>query len=177
MWRVEHLPHTVEKRVLVGKFEGRRPLGRLCTGDNIKMDLQYEWGRQDLSGCRWTSSGLFVNVVMNLWLCQKRGYLWLAKVLLVVKQDSAACRWSAHHTVGTCPAGLCSMQSCSTPQYWNMSSRTLLHAGGQHTTLLEHVQQDSAPCSHSTHHNAETCQAGLYYVQSVNRTHCWNVYG
>jgi hypothetical protein len=28
------------EKVLVEKFEGRRQLGRLCTGENIKMDLQ-----------------------------------------------------------------------------------------------------------------------------------------
>jgi hypothetical protein len=62
-----------EEKVLVGKPEGNRPLGRLRRRweDNIKMDLQ-EVGRggldwiglaQDMD--RWRA---LVNVVMNLWV-------------------------------------------------------------------------------------------------------------
>ena len=65
-------------RVLVGKPEGKRPLGRprLRWEDNIKMDLQEEVG-----GCgdwmelaqdrdRWRA---LVNTVRNLWVPKMRG--------------------------------------------------------------------------------------------------------
>jgi hypothetical protein len=58
-------------RVLVGKPEGRRPLGRPGRRweDNIKMDLrEVGWGAQ--TGLIWlrigTGGGLFVYTVMNL---------------------------------------------------------------------------------------------------------------
>jgi len=45
-------------RVLVGKPEGKRPLGRLRRRweDNIKMDLRDHWGDSDVDGriiLRW----------------------------------------------------------------------------------------------------------------------------
>jgi hypothetical protein len=60
-------------RALVGKPEGRRPLGRPMHKweDNIKMDLrQVGWGGMDWISLaqdrdRWRS---LVNVVMNLWV-------------------------------------------------------------------------------------------------------------
>jgi hypothetical protein len=60
-------------RVMVGKLEGKRPLGRprLIWEDNIKMDLQ-EVGCEDMDGIgvaydrdRWRE---LVNTVMNLWV-------------------------------------------------------------------------------------------------------------
>jgi hypothetical protein len=57
-------------RVLVGRSEGRRPLGRPRHrwGDNIKMDLQdVGWGGMGwiaLAQDRWR---VLVNAVMNLW--------------------------------------------------------------------------------------------------------------
>jgi len=67
-----HVAHMGERRsvyrVLVGKPEGKRPLGRW---DNIKMDLQ-EVGR---GGINWIKlahdrdrSQAIVIVVMNLWV-------------------------------------------------------------------------------------------------------------
>jgi len=58
-------------RVLMGKPEGRRPLGRPRRrwADNIRMDLQeVEWGYMDSNGLvqdrdRWRT---LVGVVMNL---------------------------------------------------------------------------------------------------------------
>jgi hypothetical protein len=59
-------------RVLVGKPEGKRPLGRPRHRweDNIKMDLR-EIG---IEGANWTNQAqgrvwwqAFVNIVMNLW--------------------------------------------------------------------------------------------------------------
>jgi hypothetical protein len=58
-------------RLLVGKPEGKRPLGRPRRRwmDNIKMDLsEIEWGGVDWIGlaqdrCRWRA---LVNSVMNL---------------------------------------------------------------------------------------------------------------
>jgi hypothetical protein len=58
-------------RVLVGKPEGKRPLGRPRRGweDNIKMDLREKgideanWIRLAQDGVQWLA---FVNTVMNL---------------------------------------------------------------------------------------------------------------
>ena len=59
-------------RVLVGKPEGKRPLGRpRCRWeDNIKMDLQEvgaggDWMELALDRDRWRA---LVNTVMNLWV-------------------------------------------------------------------------------------------------------------
>ena len=60
-------------RVLVGKPEGRRPLGRLRRRweDNIKMDLQevgygdMDWIELAQDRDRW---GALVNAVMKLWV-------------------------------------------------------------------------------------------------------------
>jgi hypothetical protein len=60
-------------RILVGRPEGRRPLGRPRHRwkDNIKMDLQeVRWGGMDWIDMaqdrdRWRA---LVNVVMNLWV-------------------------------------------------------------------------------------------------------------
>jgi len=63
-------------RVLVGKPEGKRPLGRPRQEDNIKMDHQEVGG-----GCgdwmvlaqdrdRWQA---LVSMVMNLWVPKMRG--------------------------------------------------------------------------------------------------------
>jgi hypothetical protein len=60
-------------RILVGKPEGRRPLGRVrCTWeDNIKMDLQeggcggMDWIELAQDRDRWC---VRVNVVINLWV-------------------------------------------------------------------------------------------------------------
>jgi hypothetical protein len=60
-------------RVLVGKPEGKRPLGRSRRRweDNIKMDLQeMGWGSIDLIDLaqdrdRWRA---FVNAIMKLWV-------------------------------------------------------------------------------------------------------------
>jgi hypothetical protein len=52
-------------RILVGKTEGKRPLGRPRSRwvDNIKMDLkEIRWDDMD-----WIDLAL-VNMVMNLWL-------------------------------------------------------------------------------------------------------------
>jgi hypothetical protein len=60
-------------RVLVGKSEGKRPLGRPRRGweDNIKMDIQ----KVGCGGMDWIelahdrdSWWEFVNVVINLWV-------------------------------------------------------------------------------------------------------------
>ena len=65
-------------RVLVGKREGKRPLGRprLRWEDNIKMDLQ-EVGCGVLTGSSWlrigTGGGCFVNAVMNIRVSIKCG--------------------------------------------------------------------------------------------------------
>jgi hypothetical protein len=56
-------------RVLVGKPEGKRPLGRprRMWGDNIKMDLrEIGWGGMEWMWLRiGTSDGALVNTVMN----------------------------------------------------------------------------------------------------------------
>jgi hypothetical protein len=60
-------------RLLVGKPEGKRPLGRPRGRwvDNIRMDLgEVGWGGEDWIGLaqdrdRWRA---LVNVVMNLWV-------------------------------------------------------------------------------------------------------------
>jgi hypothetical protein len=60
-------------RLLMGKPEGKRPLGRpRCRWvDNIKIDLlEIDWGSVDWIGLaqdrnRWRA---LVNVVMNLWV-------------------------------------------------------------------------------------------------------------
>jgi hypothetical protein len=57
-------------RALVGKPEGRRPLGRPRRRweDNIKMDLrEVGWGHGlDPSGSGWGQVASFLNAVMNL---------------------------------------------------------------------------------------------------------------
>jgi hypothetical protein len=54
-------------RILVGRPEGRRPLGRPRRrwNDNIKIDLQFGMGRH-LTGLIWLRIGTLVNAVMNL---------------------------------------------------------------------------------------------------------------
>jgi hypothetical protein len=67
-------------RLLVGKPEGRRPLGRPRHRwlDNIRMDLvQVEWGDVDWIDLaqdrdRWR---VLVNSVLNLWIPQNAGKL------------------------------------------------------------------------------------------------------
>jgi len=62
-----------EKRVLVGKPEGKRPFGRSRRGweDNIKKDLQeigcegLDWIGLAQDRDRWRG---FVNTVMNFWV-------------------------------------------------------------------------------------------------------------
>jgi len=72
-----HVGHMGEgrsmHRVLVGKLEGMRPLGRPRHrwGDNIKMDLQevgcggIDWIELAQDRDRWWA---FVNLVINLWV-------------------------------------------------------------------------------------------------------------
>ena len=69
MWRIWGLGRCVH-RVLVGKHEGRRPLGRPRRRweDNIKMDLQEvggggDWMELAQDRDRWQT---LVNMVMNL---------------------------------------------------------------------------------------------------------------
>ena len=65
-------------RVLVGKPEGKRPLGRPRHRweDNIKMDLQEigggcgDWMELAQDGDRWRA---LVNTVMNIWVPKMRG--------------------------------------------------------------------------------------------------------
>jgi hypothetical protein len=76
---VGHVAHmgegTVAYRILVGRLEGRRPLGRPRHKweDNIKMDLQevgwvgMDWTELAQDRDRWRA---LVNVVMNLWVPQ-----------------------------------------------------------------------------------------------------------
>jgi hypothetical protein len=54
-------------RILVGKSEGKRPLGRPRRRweDNIKMDLQ-EVGSEVWTGLSWLRIETLVNAVMNL---------------------------------------------------------------------------------------------------------------
>ena len=73
----EHVARMGERRgvywVLVGKPEGKRPLGRLGRRweDNIKVDLQEEghvdmdWIKLAQGRDRWRA---LVNAVMNLWV-------------------------------------------------------------------------------------------------------------
>jgi hypothetical protein len=60
-------------RILVGKPEGKRPLGRRrCRWvDNIKMDLrEIEWGGMDWIDVSWDRDQwkVLVNTVMKLWV-------------------------------------------------------------------------------------------------------------
>jgi hypothetical protein len=58
-------------RILVGKLERKRPLGRHRWEDNIRMDLrEIGWGGMDLIDLaqdrdQWRA---LVNTVMNLWV-------------------------------------------------------------------------------------------------------------
>ena len=57
-------------RILVGRSEVRRPLGRPRWEDNIKMDLKkwgggMDWIHLTLDRERWWA---LVNAVMNLWV-------------------------------------------------------------------------------------------------------------
>ena len=68
-----HIVCMVEMRFLVGKPEGKPPLGRcrLKSEGNIKMDLQevglrsMDWNNLTLNVDRWW---VLVNAVMNLWV-------------------------------------------------------------------------------------------------------------
>jgi hypothetical protein len=84
-----------------------------------------------------------------------------------VKQDFALSSQSTGHTVGTCQAGLCSVQSVNTPHCWNMSSRTSLCTVSQQDTLLEHVKQDFALYSQSTGHTVGMSVANLFHLYST----------
>ena len=57
----------VYTRFLVGKHEGKRPLGRPRRRweDNIKMDGGMDWIDQAHDRDRWQA---FVNAVINLWV-------------------------------------------------------------------------------------------------------------
>ena len=82
-----HVARMAEKRgvhrVLVGKPEGKRPLGRPRRRweDNIKMDLQEvgggcgDWMELAQGRDRWRA---LVSTVMNLWVPKMRGISWLA---------------------------------------------------------------------------------------------------
>jgi hypothetical protein len=77
MRRAGHVARMGEERnayrLLVGKPEGKRPLGRprRCWVDNIRMDLgEVGWGDVDWNGLaqdrnRWRA---LVNSVLNLWV-------------------------------------------------------------------------------------------------------------
>ena len=70
-------------RILVGKTEGKRPLGRPRRRweDNIKMDLQDvgggfgDWIELVQDRERWRA---LVSTVRNLWVPKMRGISWLA---------------------------------------------------------------------------------------------------
>ena len=82
---VGHVAHMGERRViyrvLVGKPEGKRPLGRprLRWEDNIMMDLQevgfggMDWIKLAQDRDRWWT---LVNAVMNLWVPENVGNLF-----------------------------------------------------------------------------------------------------
>jgi hypothetical protein len=79
---VGHVVHMEERRgiygVLVGRPEGKRPLGRHRHRweDNIKMDLQkvrgggMDWIEPDKDRDRWRA---LVTAVMNLWVLLSAG--------------------------------------------------------------------------------------------------------
>ena len=72
-------------RVLVGKPEGKRPLGRPRWEDNLKMDLQevdcggMDWIELAKDRDRWRA---LVSTVMNLWVPKMRGISGLATELV-----------------------------------------------------------------------------------------------
>ena len=76
--RMRWAGHVARMGVLVGKPEGKRPLGRPRRRweDNIKMDLQEvgggcgDWMELAQDRDRWQA---LVSTVMNLWVPKKRG--------------------------------------------------------------------------------------------------------
>jgi hypothetical protein len=95
MIRAGHIARTGDKRnacrILVGKPEGKRPLGRPRRRwvDNIKMDLRDKWDGMDWIDLaqdrdQWWA---LVNTIMNLQVPQNAGEVleWLHKWQLLKK--------------------------------------------------------------------------------------------